>query len=124
MVLTNVFAVLQFGQDIDIVVRPKSHSRKQAIINVYHDNGFGRPAMPLAAKGVPPPSQFAALVCSGGMASFEIVWGRPQTFWGIRYLNSYCVRGESLIVIFSINCKVICPTTCGSWLWFVVKLYP
>jgi len=40
------------GQDIDIVVRQKPSSRKQGIINVYHENGFGRSAVPLAAKSV------------------------------------------------------------------------
>jgi len=40
------------GQDIDIVVRPKPRGRKQAIINVYHENGFAHSVIPLAAKGV------------------------------------------------------------------------
>jgi predicted XRE-type DNA-binding protein len=40
------------GQDIDIIVRPKPQSRKQAIINVYHENGIDRPAVPMGAKGV------------------------------------------------------------------------
>jgi predicted XRE-type DNA-binding protein len=29
------------GQDIDIIVRPKPQGRKQAMINVYHDSGYG-----------------------------------------------------------------------------------
>jgi predicted XRE-type DNA-binding protein len=40
------------GQDIDIVVRPKPRNRKQAVINVYHENGLGRLAVPMAAKGI------------------------------------------------------------------------
>lgn len=40
------------GQDIDIIVRPKPQNRKQAIINVYHENGCGRQAVPIAAKGI------------------------------------------------------------------------
>jgi predicted XRE-type DNA-binding protein len=40
------------GQDIDIVVRPKPRSRKQAIINVYYENELGHPVVPLAAKGI------------------------------------------------------------------------
>lgn len=40
------------GQDIDIVVRQKPASRKQALINVYHDTGCGyRSTTPIAAKG-------------------------------------------------------------------------
>lgn len=40
------------GQDIDIVVRPKPANRKQARINVYHDNGYGNStAIPIVAKG-------------------------------------------------------------------------
>lgn len=40
------------GQDIDIVVRPKPTNRKQAIINVYHDSGYGQGNnIPFAAKG-------------------------------------------------------------------------
>lgn len=40
------------GQDVDIVVRPKSSSRKQARVNVYHDSGSGRTNnIPMAAKG-------------------------------------------------------------------------
>jgi predicted XRE-type DNA-binding protein len=37
------------GQDIDIVVRPKPASRKQARINVYHDTDRGC-SIPMAAK--------------------------------------------------------------------------
>lgn len=37
------------GQDIDIVVRQKPANRKQAIINVYHDNDRGC-SIPMAAK--------------------------------------------------------------------------
>ena len=40
------------GQDIDIVVRQKPRSRKQAIINVYHENSFGRQSISMAAKGI------------------------------------------------------------------------
>jgi predicted XRE-type DNA-binding protein len=40
------------GLDIDIVVRPKPRSRKQASINVYHENELGHPVVPLVAKGV------------------------------------------------------------------------
>jgi len=40
------------GQDIDIVVRQKPRSRKQAIINVYHENSLGRQSIPMAAKGI------------------------------------------------------------------------
>lgn len=41
------------GQDVDIVVRPKSSRHKQARINVYHDSGSGRTNnIPMAAKGV------------------------------------------------------------------------
>ncbi len=40
------------GQDIDIVVRQKPSSRKQAVINVYHDTGCSYSAsIPMAAKG-------------------------------------------------------------------------
>lgn len=40
------------GQDIDIVVRQKPSSRKQAVINVYHDTGCSHLAsIPMAAKG-------------------------------------------------------------------------
>jgi predicted XRE-type DNA-binding protein len=40
------------GQDIDIVVRQKPSSRKQARINVYHDSGnSGARSVPMAAKG-------------------------------------------------------------------------
>lgn len=39
------------GQDIDIIVRPKPQNRKQAVINVYHENGCGRQSVPIAAKG-------------------------------------------------------------------------
>ena len=39
------------GQDIDIIVRPKPPSRKQARINVYHDNSYGNSrVLPIAAK--------------------------------------------------------------------------
>lgn len=38
------------GQDIDIVVRAKPRSRKQAMINVYHDSAPYHSAVPLAAK--------------------------------------------------------------------------
>lgn len=38
------------GQDIDIIVRQKPRSRKQAIISVYHDSGSCHSAVPLAAK--------------------------------------------------------------------------
>ena len=39
------------GQDIDIIVRPKPRSRKQAQINVYHDTGYGNSRTnPIAAK--------------------------------------------------------------------------
>jgi len=39
------------GQDIDIVVRQKPPSRKQAIINVYHDTGRScSKNIPMAAK--------------------------------------------------------------------------
>lgn len=38
------------GQDVDIVVRPKPRSRKQAIINVYHQSG-PHSYVPLVAKG-------------------------------------------------------------------------
>ncbi len=40
------------GQDIDIIVRPKPQSRKQAVINVYHENGCGQQSVPMAAKGI------------------------------------------------------------------------
>ncbi len=40
------------GQDIDIIVRQKPRSRKQAVINVYHENGYGRPTVPMVAKGI------------------------------------------------------------------------
>ncbi len=40
------------GQDIDIIVRPKPKNRKQAIINVYHENDCGHSVIPLAAKGM------------------------------------------------------------------------
>lgn len=33
------------GQDIDIVVRPKPRSRKQAVTNVYHGSSTGYPAV-------------------------------------------------------------------------------
>lgn len=39
------------GQDIDIVVRPKPLNRKQARINVYHNNSSCHSTVPLAAKG-------------------------------------------------------------------------
>lgn len=40
------------GQDIDIVVRQKPASRKQACINVYHDTGCrSGKTIPIAAKG-------------------------------------------------------------------------
>jgi predicted XRE-type DNA-binding protein len=40
------------GQDIDIVVRQKPASRKQARINVYHDSGCcSAKTVPMAAKG-------------------------------------------------------------------------
>lgn len=39
------------GQDIDIVVRKKPSSRKQAIINVYHDTHCSHTNAPMAAKG-------------------------------------------------------------------------
>lgn len=40
------------GQDIDIVVRPKPSNRKQARVNVYHDNGYtNSKSTPIAAKG-------------------------------------------------------------------------
>ncbi len=39
------------GQDIDIIVRPKPRNRKQAIINVYHENGSNCSNIPLAARG-------------------------------------------------------------------------
>jgi predicted XRE-type DNA-binding protein len=40
------------GQDIDIVVRQKPPSRKQAQINVYHDSGCDSTrSIPVAAKG-------------------------------------------------------------------------
>src|SRR5271154_701005 len=35
------------GQDIDIVVRPKPTSRKQAIINVYHDPSYSNTKTPI-----------------------------------------------------------------------------
>jgi predicted XRE-type DNA-binding protein len=39
------------GQDVDIVVRPKPRSRKQAIISVYHDTYSGHNCyVPMAAK--------------------------------------------------------------------------
>ena len=42
----------RLGQDIDIIVRPKPHSRKQAIISVYHSTGPSHSSsIPLAAKG-------------------------------------------------------------------------
>jgi predicted XRE-type DNA-binding protein len=52
----SVERLIQFlnklGQDIDIVVRPKPSSRKQAIINVYHDTGCSHSAsIPMVAKG-------------------------------------------------------------------------
>lgn len=40
------------GQDIDIIVKPKPRNRKQAIINVYHQNDFCHSSIPLAAKGI------------------------------------------------------------------------
>lgn len=40
------------GQDIDIIVRQKPRSRKQAIINVFHENGGSRVAVPMVAKGI------------------------------------------------------------------------
>lgn len=39
------------GQDIDIIVRPKPHNRKQAIINVFHEGENYYAPVPLAAKG-------------------------------------------------------------------------
>src|SRR5688572_19194955 len=39
------------GQDIDIVVRPKPSSRKQAMVNVYHDRGCHATVTSIAAKG-------------------------------------------------------------------------
>lgn len=40
------------GQDIDIIVRPKPSNRKHAVINVYHDNGYGNSCpVPIVAKG-------------------------------------------------------------------------
>lgn len=41
------------GQDIDIVIRQKPASRKQARINVYHDTGVCNSArtIPMVAKG-------------------------------------------------------------------------
>lgn len=40
------------GQDIDIIVRQKPASRKQAIVSVYHDPSYGSiRAVPLAARG-------------------------------------------------------------------------
>lgn len=42
----------RLGQDIDIIVRPKPHSRKQAIINVFHSTGTSYSSViPLAVKG-------------------------------------------------------------------------
>ena len=38
------------GQDIDIIVRQKPRSRKQAIISVYHDSDSCHLAVPIAAK--------------------------------------------------------------------------
>lgn len=41
----------RLGQDIDIIVRPKPHSRKQAIINVFHSTGTSpSSSISLAAK--------------------------------------------------------------------------
>lgn len=41
------------GQDVDIIVRPKPSNRKQAVINVYHDSGYGNSTTaPIAAKAV------------------------------------------------------------------------
>jgi predicted XRE-type DNA-binding protein len=40
------------GQDIDIIVRQKPRSRKQAIINVYNENSGGRSIIPMAAKSI------------------------------------------------------------------------
>lgn len=34
------------GQDIDIIVKPKPRNRKQAIINVYHQNDFCHSSIP------------------------------------------------------------------------------
>jgi len=39
------------GQDIDIVVRPKPASRKEARINVYHDSSYS-PTISIAAKSM------------------------------------------------------------------------
>lgn len=40
------------GQDIDIVVRQKPSSRKQARVNVYYDNSCGHASpSPIAARG-------------------------------------------------------------------------
>lgn len=41
----------RLGQDIDIVVRPKPHGRKKAVINVFHGSGPCYSTVPLAAKG-------------------------------------------------------------------------
>jgi predicted XRE-type DNA-binding protein len=39
------------GQDIDIIIKSKPKNRKQAIINVFHENEFCHSTIPLAAKG-------------------------------------------------------------------------
>jgi len=39
----------ELGKDVDIVIRPKK--TRKACVNVYHSNGEGRSAVPMAAKG-------------------------------------------------------------------------
>lgn len=39
------------GQDVDIVVKQKPHTRKKAIINVYYESDTSFSSIPIAAKG-------------------------------------------------------------------------